>query len=308
MQRIIGELGSEGANTLVVLIGGLHGNEPAGISALNQLMDTLSKRKIGVKGKVIALAGNLEALRRKQRQVGLDLNRIWNEDYIQKARDREDQQVYRELLDILRILDRLEADRYAHKIFMDLHTTSGSGGAFNIVCNYDQAKHIVDDLEVPIIVGLEEKLKNTAIEYMAKKGFITYAFEGGKHDDTLSIENLYWAAYMTLIRSACIEVVDIPDQILPIQQRLRIKNKDIPKYFHFDYLYRIAPYEKFVMRPGFRNFSQIKEGDVLAKNQNGIIKAPRDGYLLMPLYQAEGNDGFYVIQEVKSLPSRSNSD
>ena len=31
------------------------------------------------------------------------------------------------------------------------------------------------------------------------------------------------------------------------------------------------------------------------------MKAPEDGYLLMPLYQKQGDDGFFVVQRVRAV-------
>jgi succinylglutamate desuccinylase len=50
------------------------------------------------------------------------------------------------------------------------------------------------------------------------------------------------------------------------------------------------------MLPGFNNFDKIVKGQPLAKDKNGPIYASIDGYILMPLYQKQGEDGFFIIQ------------
>jgi succinylglutamate desuccinylase len=52
------------------------------------------------------------------------------------------------------------------------------------------------------------------------------------------------------------------------------------------------------MIKGFTNFQIIQEGQLLAKDKNGSIFSPMSGYLLMPLYQAKGEDGFFIAEEL----------
>jgi succinylglutamate desuccinylase len=48
----------------------------------------------------------------------------------------------------------------------------------------------------------------------------------------------------------------------------------------------------------YNNFDPIAKGEVLAYDKNGPIKSPYGGLILMPLYQKQGDDGFFVIQEI----------
>ena len=61
----------------------------------------------------------------------------------------------------------------------------------------------------------------------------------------------------------------------------------------------IAPEDRFKMEPGFKNFQAVRRGKVLAQDRTGEIKACETGLILMPLYQALGNDGFFLVREVK---------
>jgi succinylglutamate desuccinylase len=49
------------------------------------------------------------------------------------------------------------------------------------------------------------------------------------------------------------------------------------------------------MYPNKTNFEKIKKAQIIAKNNNLEVASPIDGYLLMPLYQKIGNEGFYII-------------
>jgi succinylglutamate desuccinylase len=54
----------------------------------------------------------------------------------------------------------------------------------------------------------------------------------------------------------------------------------------------------FRMVPGFANIQRAVAGTVLAHDAGGEIRAPFDGVVLMPLYQAQGTDGFFYGREV----------
>ena len=43
----------------------------------------------------------------------------------------------------------------------------------------------------------------------------------------------------------------------------------------------------------------------VACNRFGEILSPADGYLLMPLYQKKGDDGFFLLEEESSLAPRA---
>ena len=48
------------------------------------------------------------------------------------------------------------------------------------------------------------------------------------------------------------------------------------------------------MKPGFRTFDRVWSGQELAQDRHGCIRSPQDGYILMPLYQNQGCDGFFI--------------
>lgn len=70
----------------------------------------------------------------------------------------------------------------------------------------------------------------------------------------------------------------------------------LPERSELVYQHMIQPGDRFRMRPGFRNFQPVKEGEWLATDREGRIVAHCDGYLLMPLYQNQGNDGFFIVR------------
>ena len=50
------------------------------------------------------------------------------------------------------------------------------------------------------------------------------------------------------------------------------------------------------MKPNITNFQVVKKGELLGYDVNGDVLSPFNGKILMPLYQEQGNEGFYIIQ------------
>ncbi|MBZ0151887.1 MAG: succinylglutamate desuccinylase/aspartoacylase family protein, partial [Planctomycetes bacterium] len=73
--------------TLLVLAG-VHGNEPAGVAAVQRVLDTLQQRELAVRGRLVAFAGNLRALAEGRRFVDRDLNRGWSRGAVQELAAR----------------------------------------------------------------------------------------------------------------------------------------------------------------------------------------------------------------------------
>ena len=53
------------------------------------------------------------------------------------------------------------------------------------------------------------------------------------------------------------------------------------------------------MHPGYSNFDAVERRQVLGEDSRGVVRSPRRGLLLMPLYQGLGSDGFFVGRPVR---------
>lgn len=67
------------------------------------------------------------------------------------------------------------------------------------------------------------------------------------------------------------------------------------------YRHNVAPDDAFVMRPGYTNFQVVRRGDAIADDRNGPVAVIEDARLLMPLYQAQGQDGFFLVREFSAF-------
>lgn len=302
LRRIIGEYGGVQPGPNLVLLGGVHGNEPAAIIALQHVLDTLQEAQPPFRGKLIALRGNLPAIAASTRYIDEDLNRIWIPERMKPLEtspefgdDRTVEQ--RERRELFRILSPL-LDDYQNPLYLvDLHTTSAESPPFVIIADTIRNRRFARAFPVPIILGLEEQLEGTILHYLGDLGFRAVAFEAGQHHDPASVRNHIAAIWIALASAGCLQKEDLLDYA----QQLRILRRaaeGLPPVYETRFRYAIAAGEQFRMKPGYRNFQPISRGEVLASNHRGEIRNTAPGNIFMPLYQSQGNDGYFRIRKV----------
>jgi succinylglutamate desuccinylase len=60
----------------------------------------------------------------------------------------------------------------------------------------------------------------------------------------------------------------------------------------------VTPEDDFEMLPGLKSFEPVLRGQTVASDRRGEIRAPKDGLMLMPRYQGQGEDGFFMARPV----------
>jgi len=293
---------------LLICFGGLHGNEPAGVEALRIIFSLLkiepeTNPKFTFKGKMIGILGNIPAFEKQQRFIQKDLNRQWIPENIDRIRntpfdqlDSEDQQ----LIEILELVETETRDYQPEKIVvLDLHTTTASGGIFSISSDDPESISIGVELHAPVIIGFLEGIQGTTLHYFNSDNFghktIPVTFESGQHEDPLSINRTIAAVINCMRTIGCVrgEHVENRHDSLLIEY-----SKNLPKVAELITCHQIKPEDNFRMKPNFKNFQKVKKGDVLAEDKNGTITATDNGLILMPLYQQQGQDGFFLIRSL----------
>ena len=68
--RVIGCHRGATAGPTIVVVGGIHGNEPSGVHAARRVIERLAREPPPLRGELIALAGNRRALGRNCRYIG----------------------------------------------------------------------------------------------------------------------------------------------------------------------------------------------------------------------------------------------
>ncbi|MGE0432539.1 MAG: succinylglutamate desuccinylase/aspartoacylase family protein [Planctomycetota bacterium] len=299
--RVLADVRSEQPGPLVVALGGLHGNEPAGVLAAQRVGERL--RELPLRGRFVALAGNLPALAKGVRFADRDLNRKWYEadlaalDTRDPATDSPEDRQQRELIAIIR---ELHAGASEPIIFIDLHSTSGEGAPFCCMADTLRNRRIAFALPVPLILGLEENIDGALLGLLSDMGHVAIVVEGGQHTDpwtTAFLESSLWLALVAAGTLAAREVPDAGEHY----RRLHDVARRLPRFVEIRHVQHVEPADRFRMRPGFLNFQRISRGQVLADSAHGEIRASEGGRILMPLYQNQGEDGFFIARDVRRI-------
>jgi succinylglutamate desuccinylase len=298
--RIISHQKADETGPVIIAISGIHGNENYGVSAIRKVEELLKEGGGISSGEWIGLAANLPALKKGVRYMGEDMNRIWFPSILDKIR-RSDENLLKspervEIKQLLRIIDPYLNHENREIIFVDLHSFSAPGGLFVITPRSEKNKIMLQGLSAPLIFGIDDALQGTALRYFHDQGHVSIAFEGGTHNSPGTLVNM--VAFLLLL-SERFGVIDASfiSEFDNFKEHIRHESKNLPEKVELAYQHIIEPTDKFVMRPGFENFQKIKKGDWLADDINGKILSPYDGFMLMPLYQEQGSDGFFIVRE-----------
>ena len=302
-RRIVGEYSTGRPGPLLFTLGGVHGNEPAGVRAAERVLEQLEERRPPMRGRLVAMIGNLRALSRGQRYIESDLNRIWRPEVVERINSQEpqaDAPEERELREMLSVF--VEEAELPHEriIVLDLHTTSAGGAPFQCMGDTLQNRHIAFQLPVPLILGLEEVIHGSLLEFVGDRGHAAIAVEGGQHDDPRTVEHHEALLWQALVAADLLAESDVPDLDRHLA-RLAAASRGVPPVIEVLHRHGVAEDDEFEMRPGFHNFQPVEVGELLATDRNGEIRSPLKGLLLLPRYQGQGNDGFFLAREVRPI-------
>ena len=148
-----------------------------------------------------------------------------------------------------------------------------------------------------IVLGLEEQIEGTLLEYFNNLGAITLGFEGGQHEAVSSVDNHEAVIWNAIVATGNLTRQQVPD--IEQWQSLLTRAGRGSRVIEVRYRHSIRPGDDFRMEPGFTSFERVSRGQLLATDRRGEITARENGLILMPLYQALGDDGFFLAREVK---------
>ncbi|MBA2379164.1 MAG: succinylglutamate desuccinylase/aspartoacylase family protein [Blastocatellia bacterium] len=290
--------GDESGPTLIVF-GSLHGNEAAGVAALRRVAAVVEERDLLLRGRVYFLAGNMRAVATGVRFIDADLNRHWSGANVirnlpdtaippQLAEDREQ-------AELLKVLVPLLATARDEVYAIDLHSTSAEGVPFATMGDTLRNRAFAQKFPITVLLGIEEQLEGTLLEYLNNLGVVTLGFEGGQHYADSTVGTHAALVTLALVHSGIASAAELP---VDEAEATLAKATGRKRIVEVRYRQGIEEGDVFAMRPGFENFDTVKRGLVLA-TQNGLeVQAPETGLVLMPLYQKLGEDGFFIGREV----------
>ena len=160
-KRLIGHIKRGSGGPTLVFFGGIHGNEPSGVSALSQVFKTLESRKdeFELNGEIFALSGNLTALKEGVRFVDRDLNRLWIPTELDRIFDSEEGDLKNEeneAKEIYHLLREILLNSSPPFYFIDYHTTSADTIPFITINDAYINRKIASLFPAPVILVIEE--------------------------------------------------------------------------------------------------------------------------------------------------------
>lgn len=309
--RIIGERIGKKTGPLLVVFAQMHGNEPAGYKAIQEIFRAIDKEyennpNFEFVGGIVGIIGNVKAAQKGVRYIDKDLNRSWLPDAVKRIQatenwtqlDAEDQEI-KANLEVIE--DYLRIYKPTRTVILDLHTTTAHGGIFSIPAPNNEARRIALSMHAPVLHGFLDGLKGTSLHYFSGENFEgdmnAVCFEAGQHQDEDSYKHAVSAIIQCFKSVGGFYAKDIESKH---DQLLQKRSSGLPLEAKLVYVHSIQPEDDFSMtkRKIYNNFESIEKGEILAEDKNGSIKAPYGGLILMPLYQKQGNDGFFIIQEI----------
>lgn len=309
MKRIIGRYTGPDRGPLLICFGGIHGNELAGVKALETVFNLLEHEPVvnptfRFSGRIVGFRGNRLALSRRKRFYTQDLNRMWRPDLIRQLKHTHPADLRYEERELRELIEAVEREIAMYRpeklVLLDLHTTTADGGIFGIATDDAESVRIAKELHAPVITGMLAGLQGTMLHYFNTDNIfatevITLGFEAGQHDDPLSVNRCIAAIINCMRTIGCVDADDVENRH---DDLLMAYSAGLPKVAELRYVHHIQPNDEFRMAPNYHNFKPVKQDEILAHDRFGPIRAKEDALILMPLYQAQGSDGFFLVKEV----------
>ncbi len=305
-QREVARFESDDVNadsTTLVIIGGVHGNEPAGLLAAQRVISDLEmEQPTGFKGRLVVLAGNLKALNHTDpdtRYIDHDLNRLFTDQRI--AEPIETSAEHEQMHELLAAIRSLRA-QCARMIVVDLHTTSSDTQPVIVLEDAIPTRRFARAFPLPIYLGFEEELDGLLIDRIASEmGSVSIVIEGGQHKDPKAIDVHEAAIWMAMDVSGLLRMNAMAHDPTPsfvLQQAVGDQSR---KVFDIRHLCPIK-HPSFTICDGIVAGKKIKQGvTAIAMEAGRTITSPTRGRVFLPNMQARkrvGDDGFFIVRHV----------
>jgi predicted deacylase len=269
--------------TSLAIFGAIHGNEPAGSIAIQNIYDRLVSDDLVLKRGHVTFVpiANPKAYAENKRFIEEDLNRVF--------RDTENPQTYEQEL-----ANKLGNYIKESEVFLDIHTTSAPGPtcvfidfptpentAFAEAMGMEYAITGWPSVYAHNPNGLDSY---DTTRYAYEQGKIGIIIECGQHEESGAIPIAERSILRALAHFGMIDLADL--ELGPVTAQQTIIMEQI--------VYKEHNGDSFVKK--WKHLEEVKEGTVLAIRADGNeIRAEKDLILLLPKHNAQaGQEWFYV--------------
>ncbi len=293
VKRVIGEYDVGIPGNFLLVTAGVHGNEPSGVLALQKVFKVLERKAPKLRGVFLGLAGNVKALNQNRRYIDQDLNRVWPDKHF-KVPDKPNHEE-QEMLDIHRVLEKYPPENFEQRFFVDCHSTSADSLPYISVQKIGHNDHWAHSFPLYIVRGFSDLINGSIDNHFSKNNFTGFAYEGGQHFEESTTTHQEAIIWLALENAGLLALDELGEMPAAVQDLL---SKEKSKTFEIIHRHHLNEGDRFEMKAGYSNFQPIKKGEVLAIHNGEEVISQWDEYIFMPLYQKQGNDGFFVVKEV----------
>ncbi len=309
LRRVLGRYSTDVPGPLLVVTAGIHGNEPAGLLAFARVLARLHSMRVSMRGSLVGLGGNLAALSRDVRYIDEDLNRLWSyaprsaaapiEASAPSIERREQQELD---LELTALIDAHSTSGHSITL-LDLHSTSSEGPPFTILEGGPRNVAIARALGVPSILDLHKDVPGTLLDFVDHRSIPGIVLEGGQNRSPHTAAHHEAGIWILLEHLGMLPSLE-PSFLAAERQVLQRAALGLPGLLRIFLRWNIESGEEFEMLPGFRGFQRVPRGEVLATSRRPgahralEVRCPQDAVLVMPRYQGQGSDGFFLAQEL----------
>lgn len=233
---------------IILVIGCVHGDELIGERVIREL-----RQFVILKGTLVTVLANMRAMEQGKRFIDKDLNR----SFPGSPKGNHEEQLAHSLIPLLK-----EAD-----IVLDIHSTTTDTTSAIILTKVNQSiRQLLSIFNPKRVVVMEKNVGKTALTGFCKAGI---SFEYGKDKN----EKAYKETLADVIK------------ILEGHGMIEEKKKKISKAPHItEYFEVLGTLERpagLKLDDTIRNFSLVRKGEVIAKGNTHLQKAPRNFYPLL---------------------------
>ncbi len=263
---------SNKAGPNLVVMAGVHGDEPCGLEAFADILHTL----LITKGMVTFVIGNPKAVAKHKRVFNTNLNRMFRSDS-HLSDDEKGTYEYvrsRELMPILASADAL----------LDIHSTATPESTPFAICE-SLAHECAQVLPVQTVLSGIDALHPTGTDaFVNQSGGLGICIECGNHDDVLA-KDIAVEAIMNFLHF--FGVIDRETQL----------QKSMQSYMQAEWLY--ANKNVFTLSKQFSEFEKVTEGARIGVDGTDVVVAPYDGFIVFPQsVVAPDGEAFVYCREI----------
>ena len=305
--RELGRAGDAARGTTLVVIGGVHGNEPAGLIAGQRVLDRLAREhEEDLQGQVVLLAGNLAALNHADadiRYVDHDLNRLCTDDrFAESSSTTVEHQQMHELFELLGSIHESCKLSNQRMIVLDLHTTSAPSKPVVAFEDSLPARKHAMRMPCPKYLGIEEEVQGLVIDAVTRRlGCVSYLIEGGQHEDPVSVDVHEAAIWIAMDTAGILPLSSLDaDPIGYLRSMSKGRGDTV-----FDVRHREPIRDAdFAILDGIESGTRVHADKTVIAMQGGVeVHSPIHGSVFLPNMQTHkriGDDGFFIVRQISA--------